>query len=62
MEGVVLNGLSSKRGVGLAEQLVVNTDAVVGKSLSVTVVDAFAYLQELKIILNCLFILFDVVV
>lgn len=62
MESVVLNGLFGQLRIGLSQQLIIDSYAVVGQSFSVTVVDTFADLQKFKIVVNSLLVLLDVVV
>ena len=44
MQLMVLDGFAAEFGFSLPEELVVDTDTVVGECLSVTVVDAFTHL------------------
>ena len=62
MESMVLNGLFGQFRIGLSQQLVIDSYAVVGQSFTVTVVDTFADLQKFKIVVNSLLVLLDVVV
>ena len=62
VQSVVLYGFLGELGVSLAEQLIVDTDAVVGEGLSVAIVDAFADIQKFEVVVDCFFVSFDVVV
>ena len=62
MQMVVLNGLLSVLALCFTYQLVVHSDTVVSQSLSMCVVDAFADLQKFQVVLNGLFVLFDVII
>ena len=62
MEGMIFYGFLDELGVRFPQQLIVDADAVVGESLSVVVVDAFADLKKLEVIVNGFFMLFDIVV
>ena len=62
MQLVVLNSLFSETWLCFSEELIVNSDAVVGKGLAMAVIDALADLQELEVVLYSLFVLLDVVV
>ena len=62
MQSVVLYGLLGEFGVSLAKELIVNANAIVGKGLSMAVVDAFADIQKFEVVVDCFFMSFDVVV
>ena len=62
MQSVVLNSLLGKFGVSLAEELIVNANAVIGEGLSMAIVDAFADIQKFKVVVDCFFMSFDVVI
>ena len=62
VQSVVLYGFLGELGVSLAEQLIVDTDAVVGEGLSVAIVDAFADIQKFEVVVNYFLVSFDVVV
>ena len=62
MQSVVLNSLLGKFGVSLAEELIVNANAVIGEGLSMAIVDAFADIQKFEVVVDCFFMSFDVVV
>ena len=58
---VVIDRISVVLRVGLAQFHVVNTDAIVGKSLTVHVTNGLANLQELLVLLDSLLVLAQVV-
>ena len=62
VQSVVLYGFLGEFGVSLSEELIVDTDAVVGEGLSVAIVDAFADIQKFEVVVDCFFMSFDVVV
>ena len=62
MKSVILNSFLCELGVSLSKKLIINSDTVVGKGLSMTVVDAFANIEKFEIIVNCFFVFFDVIV
>lgn len=62
MESVILDGLFGQLGVSLSQKLIIDSNTVVGKGLSMAIVDTFAHLQELEVVINGLPVLFDVVV
>ena len=62
MQMMVLNGLLSVLALCFTYQLIVHSDTVVSQSLSMCVIDAFADLQKFQVVLNGLFVLFDVII
>jgi hypothetical protein len=62
MQLMVLNSLLSEARLSFSEQLVVNANAVVGKSLPMAIVDALTDLQEFEVVLYGFFVLFYVIV
>ena len=61
MEGVVLNSFVNEARIPLAEQLVIDPDAIVSQGFPVAVSDALADLEELLIVLDGLLRSLDVV-
>jgi hypothetical protein len=62
MKEVVLYRFFRVFGVCLTEQLIVDSDAIIGECFAVAIVDALADLQKLEVKLHCLLAFFDVVV
>jgi hypothetical protein len=59
---MILDCFLSKLIVLLSQYLIVNTNTIVSQSLSMTIIDAFTYLQKFNIVFNCLLVLSDVIV
>ena len=62
VESVVLDRLPRVFRLSFSDELVVDSDAVVGQRFSVAVVDALADLQKLQVVLHSLLVLLDVVI
>ena len=48
--------------ISLSKFHIINTDAVIGKSLTMNITDCFTHLEELFILLNSLLVLSEVVI
>jgi len=62
MLSMILNGVLEEFGIRFTHLHVVNTNTVVGKSLSVNITDGFADLQELLGLINSKLVLSKVIV
>ena len=62
MNLVILYSLCNMAGILVPHHLVIYTNAVISKCLSVTVADALANLEEFLIVLNSLFVFLYVIV
>lgn len=62
MQSMVLDSFACQFWICFSQQLVIDSNAVIGQSFPVTVVDTLAHLQKLQVVINCLFVLFYVVV
>lgn len=59
---MIINCLGDESWIFFPHQLIVNSNAVISQSFPVIITDTFAYLQKFVVILNRLFVFFDVVV
>lgn len=59
---MIFNGFPGELRVSLTQELIVNSNAVVSQGLTMTVVDTFANIEKLEIIIDCLLVLLDVVI
>ena len=57
-----LNGFLYMGRIFLAHQLIINPDTIVSQGLSMAIADALAHLQKLLIIIDGLFVFFDIVI
>ena len=62
MQMMILDSLLGQLTILVPQQLVINCNAVIGQGLAMTVVDTFAHLEELKIVLDGFLVFLDIVI
>lgn len=62
MKGVVLYSFLGQLGISFAQELIIDSNTIVSEGLSMTIVDTFAHLQELEVVVDSFFMFLDVVV
>ncbi len=62
MKGMIFDGLTSILWISLSQELIVNSNTIIGECFSMTVIDTFADLQKFEIVLNGFLVLFDIIV
>ena len=62
MQGMIFNSFLGEFRISFTKKLIIDTNAVVGQSFTMAIIDAFADIQEFEVIVNCLLMFLDVIV